>query len=68
MPTLTDTLTEQVDSLVQPSQRPLVWGHPRMSTTPTSVAIRELAERTEALEETVRLIALEVQRLAEHQD
>jgi len=35
-----------------------------LSTTPTSVAIQELAARTEALEKAVRAIALEVQKFS----
>jgi predicted sugar kinase len=54
--TLTDTLIERVDKLVQASKEPL------LSTTPTSVAISELGLRIEALEKAVREIALEVQR------
>ncbi len=54
--TLTATLIERVDKLVQASKEPL------LSTTPTSVAISELALRIEALEKAVREIALEVQR------
>jgi hypothetical protein len=61
--TLTDTLMERVNKLVQPG-RPLGWGDPLLSATPTAVAIHELAARTEALENAVREIALEVQKLA----
>ena len=49
--TLTDTLLERVDKLVQADKQPL------LSTTPTTDAIRELAARTEALEKAVREIA-----------
>jgi hypothetical protein len=56
--TLTDTLIERVDKLVQAGKGPL------LSTTSTSVAIRELVARSEALENAVRDIALEVQKLA----
>ena len=61
---LTDTLMERVDKLVQPSKPPLEWGNPLLSTTPTSVAVRELAARTEALESALREIALELQKLS----
>jgi hypothetical protein len=61
---LTDTLIERVDKLVHPSNAPPKWGNPLLSTTPTSLAVRELAVRTEALENAVREIALEVQRLS----
>jgi hypothetical protein len=56
--TLADTLIERVDKLVQMRKAPL------LSTTSTSVAIRELAARTEALENALREIALEVQKLS----
>lgn len=49
--TLTDTLLERVDKLIQADKQPL------LSTTPTTDAIRELAARTEALEKAVREIA-----------
>jgi hypothetical protein len=47
--------------------RPLEWGNPLLSTTPTSLAVRELAARTEALDDALREVALEVQKLSEHQ-
>src|SRR5437870_10657971 len=56
--TLTGTLIERVDTLVQASK------HPLLSTTPTSVAIGELAVRIEALEKAVREIALELQKVS----
>ena len=55
---LTDTLIELVDKLVQANKQPL------LSTTPISFALGELAARTEALENAVREIALEVQKLS----
>lgn len=64
METLTDTLIERVDKLVHPRNAPPQWGNPLLSTTPPSVAVRELAVRTEALENAVRELALEVQRLS----
>ena len=60
---LTDSLTDRVERLLHPS-KPLEWGHPLVSTTPTSVAIDELTRRAEALENALREIALEVQKLA----
>ena len=54
---LSETLIERVDDLVRANHQAL------LSTTPTSVAIRELTARTEALEQAVRAIALEVQKL-----
>jgi hypothetical protein len=62
--TLTDTLIERVDKLVQARDAPLEWGNPLLSTTPTSLAVRALAVRTEALESAVRELALEVQKLS----
>jgi hypothetical protein len=60
----TNTLLEHVDELIQPpSERPLVWGNPLLSVTPVSMAIRDLAVRTAALETAVREIADEVQGL-----
>ena len=64
METLTDTLIERVDKLVQAGKAPLEWGNPLLSTTPTSIAVRELAAQTEALEKAMREIALEVQKLS----
>ncbi len=58
METFTDTLIERVDKLVRASKRPL------LSTTPDSVAVRELAAQVEALENAVREIAREVQKLS----
>jgi len=58
--TLTDTLIERVDKLVQAGKEPL------LSTTPTSLAIQELIARSEALENAVREIALEVQKVSAH--
>jgi hypothetical protein len=55
---LTDTLLNRVDQLVAAGRAPL------LSTTPTSVAVWELVARTNALEEAVREIALEVQKLS----
>ena len=56
--TLTDTLIERIDNLIEAGKEPL------LTTTTTSVAIRELAARNEALEDAVREIALEVHRLS----
>lgn len=61
---LADTLIERVDKLVHARNAPLEWGDPLLSTTPTSLAVRELAVRTVALENAVREIALEVQKLS----
>jgi hypothetical protein len=64
MDTLTDTLIERMNKLVHPGNAPLEWGNPLLSTTPTSLAVHELAVRTEALEKGLRELALEVQRLS----
>ena len=62
--TLAHTLAEHVDELIPPpSERSLEWGSALLSTTPTSMAIEDLAIRLVALENAVREIALEVQRL-----
>ena len=60
----THTLIERVDKLVQAGKAPLEWGSPHVSTTPTSLAVQELAAQVEALETAVREIALEVQKLS----
>ena len=51
---LTHTLMERVNNLVHARDAPPEWGNPLLSTTPTSLAIRELAVRTEALEKAMR--------------
>jgi hypothetical protein len=62
---LTDALMERVDKLVPPtSSDQLEWGNPLLSTTPTSISIRDLAFRVEALEKALRETALEVQKLS----
>jgi hypothetical protein len=53
---LTGTLIERVERRVRASKQPL------LSTTPTPLAIQELFNRIEALEDAVREIALEVER------
>ena len=58
MQTLTDTLVARVNTLVHARKEPL------LSTTSTTLAIGELIARTEALENAVREIALDVQKLA----
>jgi len=60
----TDSLIERVDKLVQAGKAPRGWGSPLLSTTPTSLATRELAAQVEALERAVREIAVEVQKLS----
>jgi hypothetical protein len=62
--TLTDTLMKRVNKLIRPSRSARTWGNPLLSTTPSAIAIHELALRTEALESAVREIAREVQKLS----
>jgi hypothetical protein len=62
--TLTDTLMTRVAELV-PESTAVEWGHPALTTTPASVAIAELAQRTTAIEAALREIAREVQKLTE---
>jgi len=59
---LVDTLIQRVESLVGGHKPSVEWGNPLLSTTPTSMAVRELALRVEALELALREIALEVQK------
>jgi hypothetical protein len=63
MEAVTDKLVERVEKLIHPSERPLVWGNPLLSTTSTELAIHDLALRVEALEASVQGIARDVQRL-----
>jgi hypothetical protein len=58
------TLIERVDRLVQAREALREWGSPHLSVTPTSLAIEQLAAQVEALQQAVREIALEVQRLS----
>jgi hypothetical protein len=61
-----DTLVGRVHELLEAGKPPLEWGSPHLWSTPVSVAVRELAARTQALENAVREIALEVQKLSAH--
>lgn len=65
MESLTDSLMERVEKLVSPSAPSPEWGNPLLSTTPTTLAIRELALRTQALENAIREIALELGKLSD---
>jgi hypothetical protein len=56
---------ERVEKLVPASKPSPEWGNPLLSTTPSALAIRELALRTEALEDAVREIAREVRKLSD---
>jgi hypothetical protein len=60
----THSLMKRVDKLIQAGKVPLEWGSPHLSTTPTSLAVQELAAQVEALESAVREIALAVQKLS----
>jgi hypothetical protein len=62
--TLTGTLLDRVDKLVQAAKTTGEWGDPRLSVTPPSLAIPQLVAQIEALETAVREIALEVQKLS----
>ncbi len=64
MESLTDTLIERVNKLVQAGKVPRRWGSPLLSVTPTSIAMRQLARQIDALENAVQEIALEVQKLS----
>ena len=64
MDTVTETLTERVDRLIQASKVPLEWGSPRLSVTPIPLAVRQLAAEVAALDDALREIALEVERLS----
>jgi hypothetical protein len=63
--TLTDTLIERVDRLIQANSAPLGWGSPHLSVTPTSLAVSQLAAEIASLQEAVREIALEIQKLSD---
>jgi hypothetical protein len=54
-----------VDTLIQAGKVPLVWGSPLVLTTPTSLAIHQLAVQAEALEKAIREIARVVQKLSD---
>jgi hypothetical protein len=62
--TLTGTLLDRVDKLVHSAKTTGEWGDPRLSVTPPSLAIPQLVAQIEALENAVREIALEVQKLS----
>lgn len=62
----TGTLVERVEKLIDARNAPLEWGHPRLSVTPRALAINELNQRVEAVENALVEIALEIQKLAEH--
>ena len=53
------TLSEQVDELIGPYE-----GRPLLCTAGTRATLAELADRTQGLEQAIRVIALEVENLA----
>ena len=61
--TIADTLEERVNKLIQAVDQPVGWGHPLSSITPQALATEALALRTQALENALREIAAEVQKL-----
>ena len=63
METLTSTLVERVQALVK-TDEPVQWGHPLLSTTPTSLAINHLAMHQAATEKALLEVALAVERMA----
>jgi hypothetical protein len=64
METLNDTLLERVDTLIEART-----GHwPLRSTTTTSEAIGELAARVDGLENAIREMAVEIQKLTASRD
>jgi hypothetical protein len=58
------TLTGRVDTLIQAHQAASGWGSARLSTTPIPLAVHQLAEELAALQDVVREIALEVEKLS----
>jgi hypothetical protein len=64
METLTGTLMNRVSRLLPATDAQPEWGSASLSTTPTPLAIQDLAARVEALENALREIATEIQQLA----
>jgi hypothetical protein len=58
-----DALMQRVDRLAHP-EKTLEWGDPLLTSTPASIAIHQLAVRTQALTVAVRDLALELETLA----
>jgi hypothetical protein len=58
------TLIERVDTLIQASRTPPGWGSPHLSVTPTAMKVDALAAEIAALQEAIRGIALEVEKLS----
>ena len=68
METLTGTLLDRVNRLLPAADAQREWGNASLSTTPTSLAVQDLAGRVEALENAVRELAREVERLSTERD
>jgi hypothetical protein len=64
METLTGTLMNRVSHLLPATDAKPEWGSASLSTTPSTLAIQDLAARVEALENALREIARELQQLA----
>jgi hypothetical protein len=64
METLKDTLMNRVSRLLPATDAKPEWGSASLSTTPSTLAIQDLAARVEALENALREIARELQQLA----
>jgi len=59
----TPTLIDRVDKLIEDREAP-GWGSPRLSVTPAPLAVQRLAAEIATLEDVVREMALELQKLA----
>lgn len=59
MATLTETLSERVDKLIEAQKS----SEPLLSVTPAPVVIGELLRRCEGLEHAIREIATDIERL-----
>ena len=62
--TLTETLIERVDALIQASKTPPAWGSPHLSVTPITMRVDGLSAKLAALDKARREIALEVDQLS----
>jgi hypothetical protein len=58
------TLVERVQASIQASEAPVEWGSPLLSTTPTPIAMQELALQLASVEKALGEVALEVQVIA----
>jgi len=62
--TVSATLMERVTKLLPDDEAKPQWGSASLSTTPISLAVPDLAARVSALENAVRELALEVEKLS----